>query len=41
MLKKITVNNFKGFNKPTTLDLSHPRDYEFNPDLVRNGLVNK
>lgn len=41
MIKKFTVRNYKGFKNPITLDLSQPRDYSFNSELIRNGIVNK
>lgn len=40
MLSKITVTNFKSFEKDFTFDLSKTKDYQFNEESVRNGLVN-
>lgn len=40
MLKKFTVENFKGFKDKLVFDLT-ARDYAFNPELVREGIVNK
>ncbi len=39
MLKRFSVSNFKAFKDTITLDLSSPRDYTFNPHLIRNGIV--
>ena len=41
MIERFTVYNYKGFNEEIVLDLSKTRDYAFNPDLIKNGLVNK
>lgn len=41
MIKKFTVYNYKGFNEEMVLDLSKTRDYTFNPNLIKNGLINK
>ncbi len=40
MLKRFSVENFKGFRNSLVFDLS-AREYEFNQDLVKNGIVNK
>lgn len=40
MLEKFSVNNFKGFENNISIDLS-ARDFLFNKDLVKNGIVNK
>ncbi len=40
MIKKFEVENFKGFEDTITFDLT-AREYEFNTDLVNNGIVNK
>lgn len=40
MLKRFTVENFKGFQNKLTFDLT-ARDYEFNQKLVRDGIVSK
>ena len=41
MLKRFSVKNFKNFKNELVLDLSKVRDYEFNKELISNGLVNK
>lgn len=41
MIEKFIVRNYKGFKDEITLDLSKTRDYAFNTDLIKNGLVNK
>ena len=41
MLKKFEVKNFKGFKERLVLDLSSPREYLFNKELVKNDIVNK
>ena len=41
MLKRFTVKNFKNFKEKLVLDFSKVRDYEFNQNLIKNGLVNK
>lgn len=40
MIKKFEVENFKGFKNKLTFDFS-ARDYEFNKNLVVDGIVNK
>ena len=40
MLKRFTVENFKGFQNKLTFDLT-ARDYEFNQELVHGGVVSK
>lgn len=40
MLKKFEVENFKGFKDRLVFDLT-AREYEFNKNLVVNGIVNK
>lgn len=40
MLKKIEVENFKGFKDRLVFDLQ-AREYEFNKNLISNGIVNK
>lgn len=40
MLKRFEVKNFKGFKDTLVFDLS-AREYEFNKNLVNNGIVNK
>jgi len=41
MLARFEVTNFKQFKETLVLDLAHPGQYAFNPEAVRNGLVNK
>ena len=41
MLKRFEVQNFKNFKDKFVLDLSETKSYEFNPECVQNGLVNK
>lgn len=40
MLKRFSVENFKGFSSKLTFDLTAGK-YDFNTQLVKNGLVNK
>lgn len=40
MLKRFEVENFKGFKDRLVFDLT-ARDYEFNKDIVKGGIVNK
>ena len=40
MLKRFEVENFKGFKDRLVFDLT-AREYEFNKNLVVNGIVNK
>jgi hypothetical protein len=40
MLKKLTVSNFKSFERDFVFDLSDVNGYEFNQDCIKNGLVN-
>lgn len=41
MLSKLIVRNFKGFKDDFVFDLSDTKNYEFNADLVKNGIANK
>lgn len=41
MLKKFTVENYRGLEKRTTVDFSKTKRYQFNSHLVRNNLINK
>lgn len=41
MLKKFSVENFRNFNKPITLDLTKVGNYEFNQNCIKNNLINK
>jgi len=40
MLHSFSVKNFKGFKDEITLDLSKVKNYEFNTEVIRNGLAN-
>lgn len=40
MLERFEVENFKGFERPIVFDLS-ARDYSFNSEIIKNGIVNK
>lgn len=41
MLKKFSVENFKGFKDKITFDIGSPGDYNFNSELIENGCVTK
>ena len=41
MLAKFTVSNYKNFKDPISIDFNAPRDYKFNPQCVRDGLLSK
>ena len=41
MLVKFTVENYKNFAKPITLDFTETHDYKFNSQCVKNGLLSK
>ncbi len=41
MLKKFEVKNFKNFKDSFVFDLSEIKNYEFNPECVKNDVVNK
>lgn len=41
MLAQFKVKNFKNFKTEITVDLESIKNYEFNTDCIRNGLVNK
>ena len=41
MLRKFSVENFKGFQNKFVLDLSKPGNYAFNEECVKNGVVSK
>ncbi len=41
MIKKFSVSNFKGFKDTIVLDLGKTREYAFNTNLIKNGIVNK
>ena len=40
MLKKVEITNFKSFNEKFTFDLSDTSDFDFNPECIKNGIVN-
>lgn len=40
MLNRFEVENFKGFQDRLILDLT-AKDYIFNKDIVKDGIVNK
>lgn len=39
MLTKFAVKNYRGFKNRIEWDLSHPSNYTFNNDAVRNGII--
>lgn len=39
MLLKFSVENYKSFNKKITLDLTKSRDYDFNKEAIKDGVV--
>ncbi len=41
MLKKFSVENFKGFKDKIIFDIGSPSNYVFNPELIENGCVTK
>lgn len=41
MLAKIEVSNFKNFNENFIFDLSDTSSFSFNPECVKNRIVNK
>lgn len=41
MLKKFSVENFKGFRDKITLDIGKPSNYSFNSEIIENGCVTK
>lgn len=41
MLEKFTVENFKNFKKPITIDFTETHEYKFNSKCVKNGLLSK
>ncbi len=41
MLVKFTVENYKSFKTPITLDFTETHDYKFNNQCVKNGLLSK
>lgn len=41
MLKKFSVENFKGFKDKITFDIGNPSNYSFNSKIIENGCVTK
>ena len=41
MLKKFSVENFKGFKDKITLDIGTPSNYSFNSEIIENGCITK
>lgn len=41
MLKKFSVENFKGFKNKITFDIGSPSNYNFNSEIIENGCVTK
>ena len=41
MLTRFEVANFKNFDKRTAIDFSDVRDYQFNANCIKDGLLNK
>lgn len=41
MLKKFSVENFKGFRDKITFDIGSPNNYNFNSEIIENGCVTK
>ena len=41
MLTKIEITNFKNFNETFTFDLSDTKNFAFNQESVKNGIVTK
>ena len=41
MLIKFTVENYKNFKDPITIDFTEKHDYRFNPKCTKNGLLSK
>ena len=39
MLKTLTINNFKAFANPITIDFSKVGDYSFNAEAIKDGIV--
>jgi AAA15 family ATPase/GTPase len=40
MLKRFAVTNFRGFKDRIEWDLSHPSNYEFHKEAIKDGIVN-
>lgn len=41
MLKRFSVENFKGFKDKVTFDIGSPSNYSFNSEIIENGCVTK
>lgn len=41
MLKKFSVENFKGFKDKITFDIGTPSNYSFNSEIIENGCITK
>lgn len=41
MIKKIEIENYRGYKNNFIFDLSQTRQYGFNKELIKNGIVNK
>ncbi len=41
MLKKFSVENFKGFKDKITFNMGSPSNYSFNSEMIENGCVTK
>lgn len=41
MLRKFSVKNYKNFKDTLSLDFTDVRDYKFNENCVKNGIINK
>ena len=40
MLRKFSVKNYKNFKDTLSLDFTDVRDYKFNENCVKNGIIN-
>lgn len=41
MLSKFKVKGYKGFNDEISFDLEKHNDYQFNKEMIKNGIINK
>ncbi len=41
MLKRFSVTNFKNFKNKTVFELDKPANYEFNEEIINNGVISK
>ncbi len=41
MLKKFSVENFRGFSNKITFDIGSPCNYSFRPEVIQNGCITK